>query len=70
MSNPLHFTSGNYTVIKTSQGQYSFLGTGKAEMLDHMRNIDDAIRHGHRQIAALTLFLNGKSESSPEALHI
>jgi hypothetical protein len=69
MSNTTHFISGDYTVIKTPQGQYSFLGTGKAEMLEHMSRVQAQIRKGQREFAALTLFLNGKSECSPEALH-
>jgi hypothetical protein len=44
MSNTTHFISQGYTVIKTPMGQYSFLGTGKAEMLDHMSQITAAIR--------------------------
>jgi hypothetical protein len=69
MSNTTHFINQGYTVIKNSQGQYSFLGTSNREMLEHMYNIQAAIRKGQRQLAALTLFLNGKSESNPNALH-
>jgi hypothetical protein len=69
MSTTTHFITSGYTVIKNSQGQYSFLGTGQTEMLEHMSRIQAQIRKGQREIAALTLFLNGKSESNPNALY-
>ena len=68
MSNPLHFTSGNYTVIKNRLGQYCFAGLGKYEAMQHFNRLHIEIQRRQREIEALTSFLNGESQEDPEAL--
>lgn len=65
----LHFKSGGYTTIKTRAGQYSFFGIGKYEMLEHHKRLSTEAAHIARQLAALTVFLDGESVSDPAALH-
>jgi hypothetical protein len=69
MSTTTHFTYRGYTVIKTPLGQYSFTGIEKADMTQHLSLLQKEIREKQRKIAALTLFLGGKSESNPNALY-
>lgn len=64
----MHFTSCDYTIIKTPSGQYLFHGTSKTDMIAHRERLIRKSEHIHRQVAALQSFLDGESVSNPDAL--
>ena len=68
MSKTQHFTTGDYTVIKTAGSIYSFAGRGNYELLKHMERLDAEIRLKQRQFKALQAVLANESELTPEAL--
>ena len=64
----LHWTSNGYTYLKSEQGQYAFKGVGEEALAAIANELEAQAKRKIRQAALITAYLNGETESNPEAL--
>lgn len=65
---PIHFTSGGYTHIRTSTGSYMFRGVTPEDLAKQRADIVDGIERRQRQLRALDALADGTSTQHPDAL--